>query len=109
MRTLRFIVNGNVLTQDPSCDFSGMFPGATNRLEAAFTFSKEWQNCVKVVAFKSLLGKEYNPRIINDKETCEISPEALSLPAFKIQVLGKSRTTNLTTNELTIYQRGGTV
>lgn len=106
MRTLRFIVNGTTIEQDPSCDFSGLFPGRNPDIQVEFRFSPEWNNKVKVAAFWSMLDAEYQPQEIKDN-ICIIPPEALSRTAFKIQVLGKKGKNILTTNKLTIRQTGG--
>lgn len=107
MRTLKFIVTNDTIIQDPSCDFSGLFPGANKHIQAEFTFSPEWKNRVKVAAFWSMLDKEYPPQVINPDNLCEIPEEALARPAFKVQVLGKYRENTFETDTITIYQRGG--
>ena len=111
MRTLRFIVDGCLIKQDPSCDFSGLFPGRNPDVRAKFIFSSEWKNSVKVAAFWSMLDAEYEPQILAD-DSCMIPTEALSRASFKIQVLGKKgissfNSTNLYTNKLTVRQTGG--
>ena len=108
MKTLRFIVQDNTILQDPFCrDFEGLFPGDNDDIKAEFVFSSEWKRRKKVVAFWSMLDKEYPPRILNDDNTCDIPEEALSRPAFKIQILGKFRGHTYETDTITIYQRGG--
>lgn len=107
MRTLDFIVNKDTIEQDPSCDFTGLFPGKNDSVQARFTFSPEWKNRAKVVAFWSILNNEYSPRVLNDENVCEIPEEALSRPAFKVQVLGKQRGRKYHTNLITVYQKGG--
>ena len=111
MRTLRFIVDDGLIRQDPSCDFSGLFPGRNPDVRAEFIFSSEWKKSVKVAAFWSMLDTEYEPQVING-DSCTIPEEALSRASFKIQVLGKKgtsafNTTTLSTNKLTVRQAGG--
>lgn len=111
MRTLRFIVDGETIKQDPTCDFSGLFPGKNPNVMAEFVFSSEWENTIKVAAFWSILDKEYEPQVIED-DGCVIPSEALAKASFKIQVLGKKKKTKqnapiLSTNKLTIRQMGG--
>ena len=111
MRTLRFIVDGKTIKPDPSCDFTGLFPGRNPNIKAEFIFSDDWKNTVKVAAFWSMLDAEYEPQVITD-ECCDIPKEALSRASFKIQVLGKKKRpsfgkTTLETNKLTIRQTGG--
>lgn len=106
MRILRFIVDGNTIKQDQTCDFSGLFPGKNPNVRAEFTFSSEWKNKVKVAAFWSILDKEYEPQGIED-DSCIIPAEALAKPSFKIQVLGKKGKERIDTNKLSILQKGG--
>lgn len=106
MQILQFIVDGKTIKQDPSCDFSGLFPGKNPNIRAEFTFSSEWNNMVKVAAFWSVLDKEYEPQVIED-DSCIIPSEALLKPSFKIQVLGKKGNERIDTNKLIILQKGG--
>ena len=39
MRTLKFIVEGQIIKQDPSCDFTNLVPGTEGYLRAEFSFS----------------------------------------------------------------------
>ena len=107
MRTLQFIVDGETITLDPSCELSGLFPGTNQEICAKFVFSPEWKSRVKVAAFWSMLNKEYPPKVIEDDDTCLIPAEALARSAFKVQILGKYRGQIFKTNTITIYQRGG--
>lgn len=109
MRTLSFIVDGKSITPNPACNFEGLFPGANPEVRAKFLLSPEWKRGLKVVAFRSILGKEYPPTALNEDDTCEIPVEALNTPAFKIQILRKYRNITTITNELTVYQKGGRV
>lgn len=107
MRKLRFIVDGLSLKQDPACSFNGLFPAPNQHVEAEFTFSKDWNGVPRVAAFYSMLDKEYPPQIIGENDCCMIPSEALNLPAFKMQILGNNRGRIITTNTMTIYQKGG--
>ena len=107
MRILKFIVDNQIIKQDPDCDFSNLVPGTEEYLQAEFSFSQEWKGCVKVAAFWSALGREYEPQVIKDGKTCIIPSEALKRRAFKIQVIGKNKNIKLTTNKLRIVQNGG--
>lgn len=104
MRTLKFIIEGQTIRQDPRCDFTGLVPGIGERINAEFSFSKEWQNSPKVVGFYSRLGKEYTPQVLKDGRTCLIPTKALEKRIFKVQVLGRN---GLKTNKLEIDQKGG--
>lgn len=106
MRTLKFIVKGQIIKPDPECDFSGLVPGTSGYIRAEFAFSNEWRSTPKVVAFYSRLGYEYTPQVLKDGKTCTIPVEALRKRIFKLRVLGKN---GLVTNRLAIDQKGGNV
>lgn len=107
MRTLKFIVNKQIITLDPNCDIDGLIPGSEGYLRAEFSFSSEWKNCVKVAAFYSFLGKEYQPQLLKDGKTCMITAEALKGRRFKVQVIGKGEDFKIATNKVTVCQNGG--
>lgn len=107
MRTLKFIVDGLTLKQDPKCNFDGLVPNTEGYLQAEFSFSSEWNGCVKVAAFWSVMGKEYPPQKLENGKTCIIPAEALKGQAFEISVLGKNAHTKLVTNNIKITQNGG--
>ena len=111
MRTLRFIVDNQIIMQDPNCDFSGLVPGTEGYLLAEFSFSSEWAGCVKVAGFYSPLGTEYEPQVLRDGKTCLIPAEALTRRTFKVRVIGKRSSKPqdlmLSTNKLTVRQNGG--
>lgn len=107
MRTLKFIVENQLIRQDPNCDFSGLIPGTKGYLRVEFTFSKEWADCAKIASFYSMLGKEFPYRILEDGVSCEIPVEALKRRSFKIQLLGKYEDKLLITNKVVVNQNGG--
>lgn len=107
MRTLKFIVDKQIITPDPSCNFDGLIPGTVGYLQAEFSFSREWRDCTKVVAFWSPFGREYPPQVLEDGRTCLIPTEALAKQSFKIQVIGQREDYKLVTNKLLIKQNGG--
>lgn len=107
MRTLKFIVDGQTIVQDPECDFSGLVPGTEGYLEAEFSFSPEWKNSTKVATFHSIMGKEYPPQILYQGKTCTIPREALKRKVFKVAVIGKKGDIKLTTNKVAVSQNGG--
>lgn len=109
MRKLKFVVDDLSIKQDRTCSFHGLFPGPDQWIEAEFTFSKIWDGVPKVAAFYSMMDKEFTPQIINEDNRCVIPSEALKLPAFKMQILGNKRGKIMTTNTMTIYQKGGKV
>lgn len=107
MRTLEFIIEEQSIRLDPDCDFDGLVPGTAGYLQAKFSFSPEWDDCVKVAAFFSNLGREFPPRVIDGYGICKIPLEALKQSIFKVQVIGQGKDKTLTTNKVKVYQRGG--
>ena len=108
MRFLKFIVEGQIVKQDPNCDFGGLVPGSEGYVQCSFIFSPEWRDCVKVASFWSNMGKEYPPSLIKHDGTCEIPTEALARKTFKIKVIGKGPDgKKLETNKVTVCQNGG--
>jgi hypothetical protein len=108
MRTLKFIVDDQIIKQDPNCDFTNLVPGTDGYLQAHFSFSSAWDGCVKVAAFSSALGTEYNPQILKDGKTCVIPSEALKKQIFKVRVIGKKDGCKINTNYVIVNQDGGT-
>lgn len=110
MRTLKFIVDKQIIKADPSCDFSGLVPGSERYLRAEFSFSSDWDGCAKVAAFYSRLGLEYEPQPLTKGYFCMIPAEALAKRIFKVQILGKNlEGQSLVTNKLVVDQNGGKV
>ena len=107
MRTLKFIIEKQLIKQDPNCDFDGLVPGTEGYVLASFSFSSEWNNCTKVAAFYSAMGREYKPQILQDGKTCLIPAEALKNRTFKIRVVGKKGDYKITTNKVVVHQNGG--
>jgi len=108
MRTLRFIVEDQILKVDPDCDFSNLVPGTEGYLRAEFLFSKEWNGYVKIAAFYSPMGTEYEPQILKDGRSCIIPAEALVRRKFKVRVHGKGTNEKIMkTNKVTVCQNGG--
>ncbi len=112
MRTLKFIVDGQNITQDPSCDFSGLVPGTKGYLRAEFSFvSSDWVGCIRAASFFNMMGKEYCAKMINYNDGtffCIIPNEALEKRRFKIQVMGAIPATEylIKTNKVTVCQDG---
>lgn len=107
MRTLQFTINGRDLQPASTTTLKGLFPAPNQEIEAEFSFSGEWKSAIKVVAFYSVLGKEYPPQVLNEENRCIIPPEALNLPVFRMQVFGNIGGVIIPTNILSIYQKGG--
>jgi hypothetical protein len=107
LRTLKFIVDGQIIKPDPSCNFDDLVPGTERYLQAQFTFSPEWSGYARVASFWSALGKEYMPQVIKN-DFCLIPTDALKKRVFKVQVIGQlPNGLKIKTNKLAICQNGG--
>lgn len=106
MRTLRFIVDQQIIKKDPSCNFDNIVPGTSGYLKAEFVFSSEWDKTIKVAAFYRN-GHECSPMILKDGRSCLIPEEALKGRQLGIKLLGKNKKIRLTTNLIEVVQNGG--
>lgn len=105
MRTLKFIIDKQIIKRDPNCDFDGLVAGTEGYLQAEFSFSSDWDNCTKVAAFYSR-GKECPPQVLEDGRTCMIPSEALKGRAFGVRVFGKNGRLKLVTSKEIVCQKG---
>lgn len=101
MRTLKFIIQAQSITKDPTCDFTNIVSGTQGYLQAEFSTSKEWAGC-RMAAVFSCLGKEYAQPIINGK--CEIPADALTWDSFGVRLVGEKKGYRITTNEIKVKQ-----
>lgn len=101
MRVLEFIVNDQILAKNPSCDFGNIVPGTEGYLQARFSFSPEWNNCILIARFFRG-NEEHACRIVDN--TCVIPPEVLKGRTFSVSVLGQRDNYRLTTNKILIVQ-----
>ena len=107
MRTLRFLVDKQIIKQDPECDFSNLIPGTSGYLEAEFNFSEEWNGFIRIVTFSSPLGNEYDDYcILKDGKTCILPSKPLEKDSFKIKVTGIKGEDKITTDYVTVKQGG---
>lgn len=107
MRTLKFIVDKQIIRKDDSCDFEGLVSGTEGYLKAQFSFSSEWNGCVKVAGFYSNNGVEYEPQALDNNNSCIIPSDALKRQSFNIKLFGKRDGYMITTNKINILQDGG--
>lgn len=107
MRTLKFIVDNQVMKKDPNCNFDNLVPGSEGYLRLEFSFSPEWNNFIKAVAFYSTLGREYTPQILKDGKSCLVPAEVLKKRTFKVQAFGVKDSSKLLTNKVAVSQNGG--
>ena len=109
MRTLRFIVDNQIIRQDPNCNFDNLSPGSEDHILTEFVFTKEWNGFDKVVAFYNSLGRELGAKALIGSRSCYIPSAALKQSVFKIQVIGAKNNTKLRTNKVEVHQKGGNV
>lgn len=109
MRTLKFIVDKQIITRDPECDFTGLVPGSAGYLQAEFMFSPEWDDCIKVAGFYDVRGNEYPPQLLKDGKTCMFPAEVLKRAHIKINLIGKKKDYKINTNYIDIHQTGGKI
>ena len=100
MRTLKFIIEDQIIKKDPNCDFSNLVPGTEGYIRAEFSFSNDWAGCKKVAAFYAILGHE-------DGKTCLIPKEALQKEKFSIRVIGRAKNLKIITGKIIVIQDGG--
>jgi hypothetical protein len=101
MRTLKFNVDVQRIQKDPDCDFTNIVAGTQNYLQAYFTFSPEWHDCVLVASFWR--GEKEHAVLIEDGK-CEIPPEVLVGRTFGLSVIGQREDYCITTNRIKVRQ-----
>lgn len=107
IRILKFIVDRQIIKQDPHCDFTGIVPGTDGYLTAEFLFSPEWNGAIKVAEFWKG-SKECTPQILKDGKSCRIPAEALTGRKFRIRIIGKSSDIpKIVTGIVEVQQDGG--
>ena len=107
MRTLKFIVEDQIIKKDPNCDFSNLVPGTEGYIQEELSFSNDWAGCKKVAAFYSILCHEFEPQILEDGKSCLIPKEALQKEKFSIRVIGRAKNLKIITDKIIVIQDGG--
>lgn len=108
MRVLEFIVDGQIITKNPLCNFDNLVPGTSGYLQARFSFSPEWNGYAKAAAFWRG-DKECEPQLLKDGQTCMISADALVGRTFGVSIIGKKGKSVMSTNRVAVVQNGGAV
>lgn len=99
MRTLRFIVDNDVIKRDSTSDFSNL--SKETHVQIEFMFSNEWDGFVKVAGFRR--GRdELDPRTLLHGTTCDVPIEALKGTFFRMYVIGKKGEQRLSTKQILI-------
>ena len=105
MRTLRFTVDAQKISPDPSCDFSGIVPGTAGYLKAHFSFSSEWSGMVMVAEFKKYsCDPPISVPVIRGK--CMVPPEVTGGKSWTVKVIGKRGDVILPTSNCKVEQEG---
>ena len=103
MRTLKFIVDGQIIKKDTSCDFSGLVVGC-KELYAEFSFSPEWRDKKKAATFWKL-GREFPVALYEkDGNICKIPAAAVTHTQFSVSVTRMEGKEFIKTDELLIEQ-----
>ena len=101
MRVLEFNVNAQHICKDPNCDFTNIVAGSKNYLHAHFTFSPEWDDCIKVASFWR--GGKEHARLLEDG-MCDIPLEVLNGRTFGVSVIGQREEYQIPTNRIIVRQ-----
>ena len=105
MRTLKFIVEGQHIEKDPTCDFERLVPGTEGYLQAKFSFSEEWNGCGKIAEFRlHATAEPVSVKLVRD--ACMIPAEALVWKSFKVSVIGIRAGFRIQTNMVEVKQNG---
>lgn len=102
-RVLKFIVDGQKIKKDSSCDFSGIVRGTSGYLKAKFDVSSEYNGCVIAASFWCM-GKEYAMPLTNFE--CNIPNEALVWKNFYVSITGMKNGYKIKTNKVLVLQEG---
>lgn len=103
MRILRFVVDGQRLRPDHSCDFTGLIAGSQGYLHAQFRLSKDWSGCKVAVSFwRGKSDEEHAAPLIGG--TCMIPAEALTGKYFGVSLTGVKNGYRITTNRIHVPQ-----
>lgn len=101
MRVLRFIVQGQKIMKDSTCDFTGITAGTSGYLVASFSLDTPWNGC-KVAASFYKLSEEY-PVVLNNGR-CKIPAEALDWDYFDVKLTGIKAGYKIVTNKVRVEQ-----
>ena len=102
MRTLKFKVTNQHIQKDPDCSFYGLVSGSKGYLRAEFSFTPDWDGCVKAASF--WVGDvEHAVVLIND--ACMIPEEAVADTKFFVGITGKRAGMLVTTDRAMVMQR----
>lgn len=106
MRILDFLINGQTIIRDPTCDFKGLASGSRGYLKCRFEFSPEWAGYAKVARFERYDDVIFVPLVDN---ACMVPDCIADKVEFSVSVIAESESEDIriTTNRLTITQAKG--
>ena len=104
MRILEFNVTKQRLTRKQDCDFSGLVAGSVGYLHAKFYLSEnEWCDCSEKIA-RFWIGEQEHAAFLDQNDSCEIPPEALTGEKFGVSVMGVAPGYQIETNKIYVRQ-----
>lgn len=103
-RVLSFVVEGQSIKKDETCDFTGLVSGTKNYYKARFTFDNSWKEYKRVAVFRNRQITKYVPII---SETCEIPDEITESLLYYVSVVGVLGDVSLPTTEVFVKQKRG--
>ncbi len=103
MHRLFFNVNESELSMNPQSNRPGVSKSWVNNTDvlAEFTFSKEWDDTVKVAKF-TRGDTEFTPKVLDHGSVCTIPTEALDGNFFRLCIIGKSNSKEIKTNTIIV-------
>ena len=103
MHRLFFNVNESELSMNPQSNRPGVSKSWVNNTDvlAEFTFSKEWDDTVKVAKF-TRGDTEFTPKVLDPGSVCTIPTEALDGNFFRLCIIGKSNSKEIKTNTIIV-------
>lgn len=104
MRTLKFIVTGQNITLDPSCDYTGLVAGSVGYLRAEFRTDAAWNGCKVAASFWR--GKTEHAVAVA-RGACIIPAEALTREMFGVSLTGARAGYRINTNKIFVHQEVG--
>lgn len=104
MRTLKFLVEGQNLKKDPTCDFFGIVKGSKGYLQCSFSLSREWSDC-KIAASFWNYDKEIDAAAVVHG-VCQIPDSITGRRRFGVSLTGIKDGYRITTNKVWIEQEG---
>lgn len=103
MQVIKFIVLEDKIRIDPECkieDISKIWHKNMD-ISAEFSFSKEWNDVVKVAKF-TRGDIEFTPKVLDHGTTCIIPHDAMNGKFFRLCIIGRSLEKELQTNTIIV-------